>query len=159
MIVAYAGGVPAFCALPVVIRGYFALSDVKTPARLGAAAVCLNLVLNAALVWPLAELGLALATVAAATFHALILLVILARRNSVFDARPLVATFARSVLASGAMALAALAALHIFADAAGSAPQLVRVSATVAASLAAYFLVSRLLGGQEHRLLVGQGKP
>jgi putative peptidoglycan lipid II flippase len=153
MIVAYAIGVPALCALPVVIRGYFAMGDFATPVRVGASAVGLNLVLNSALVWPLAELGLALATVATATLHAMILLAVLARRNSAVDARLFLGTFVRSAIASGAMALIAFAALHTLADGPSLTAQLVRVSATVAASVAAYFLLSQLLGGREYRLL------
>jgi len=54
MIACYATGVWAYCALPVLVRGYYALGDRMTPVRVGLAAVGLNLALNLLLVWPLA---------------------------------------------------------------------------------------------------------
>jgi putative peptidoglycan lipid II flippase len=153
MIAGYAIGVPAFCALPVVLRGYYAMRDFSTPVRVGLAIIVLNLVLNALLVWPLAELGLAIATVVSATLHAIILLIMLARRQSVFDARPLVATLLRAAIASGVMALAAVGALHATSAGPELSTQIFRVTLTVAVAIAVYFLTSQLIGSREYRLL------
>jgi len=50
------------CVSPVVTRAFYAEEQVSTPVRVGVACVVLNLVLNLALVGPMQEAGLALAT-------------------------------------------------------------------------------------------------
>lgn len=62
LIACYGLGVWAFCALPVLVRGYYALDDRATPLRAGLVALVLNAGLNLVLVWPWAESGLAVAT-------------------------------------------------------------------------------------------------
>ena len=49
----YGAGVWANCAWPVVVRGFYALNDYRTPVRVGVWVVSLNLVLNLTLIWPL----------------------------------------------------------------------------------------------------------
>ena len=43
MIAAYASGVWAYCAIPVLVRGFYAVGDSPTPAKIGLLAVGLNL--------------------------------------------------------------------------------------------------------------------
>jgi putative peptidoglycan lipid II flippase len=50
------------CVTSVITRAFYAEEQVKTPVRVGAACVLLNLILNLLLVGPLQEAGLALAT-------------------------------------------------------------------------------------------------
>ena len=153
MIAAYAIGVPAFCALPVIIRGYYALRDFSTPVKVGVWMIGLNVVLNLFAVWPLAELGLALATATTATLHAAILLTRLFRRRLQAPARELLGTFVRSAVSSGVMVLAVLSVLWVMPDASPLTAQLLRVGASVAAAMIVYFAVSLLLGRSDLRLL------
>ncbi|MCG8583130.1 MAG: murein biosynthesis integral membrane protein MurJ, partial [Pirellulales bacterium] len=146
MIACYAIGVPAFCALPVLLRGYYAMHDFATPVRVGIFVVGLNFVLNAVLVWPLAEQGLALATAAAAALHTAVLLWSFARRQSVFVARPLLMTMLRAAAASAAMAVAIWIALDRLSDSAGVGQQITRVGVTVVTAVGAYFLASHVVG-------------
>lgn len=62
MIVAYGPGVPAFIALLIVQRGYYALDDRVTPLRHGLLAMGLNLLLDVGLLFPCGASGLAWAT-------------------------------------------------------------------------------------------------
>ncbi len=80
MVVAYALGVWAQCSIPVLVRGFYALGDYKTPVRMALVAVGVNLALDLLLVWPLAELGLALATSASVMVQAAALGGLLRRR-------------------------------------------------------------------------------
>ena len=63
----YAIGVWAYCASHVIIRAFYSIQDTKTPVKVGAGMVGLNLVLNLTLIWFLREGGLALATAISAT--------------------------------------------------------------------------------------------
>jgi putative peptidoglycan lipid II flippase len=107
----YGIGVWAFCALPVVVRGYYAVGDRNTPVRVGVAMVGVNLLLNLVLVWPLAEAGLALSTALVAGLQVLLLLIIFSRRSSRVDWREVMATCGRTALATLIMAVGVYLAL------------------------------------------------
>ena len=113
MIACYSAGVWAFCSLPVVVRGFYALGDRITPVRIGAAVVGLNLALDLILVWPLAEAGLAVSTSIAAVVQLVLLALILSRRDVPLDWRPLAGTAARTLIATALMAAAGYAVLHL----------------------------------------------
>ena len=100
----YAAGVWANCAWPVVVRGFYALNDYRTPVRVGVWMVGLNLVLNLTLIWPLAEAGLAISTTVAAVVQLFILMAIFSRRQAPLAWRALAATSVRAILATVAMA-------------------------------------------------------
>ncbi len=70
---AYALGLPAFIAIKVLITGFSARQDIKTPLRYGYYALGISLLLNI-LAWPFGHAGLALATSLGALINALLLL-------------------------------------------------------------------------------------
>jgi len=59
---AYGFGLPAFVLIKVLAPFFFAREDTATPVRIGLWAMGLNVVFNLILVWPLAHVGIALAT-------------------------------------------------------------------------------------------------
>ena len=73
-LLAFAAGLPAFIAIKVLAAGYFSRQDTRTPVRVGVVAMLSNIVLNLALVVPLAHAGLALATTLSACLNAGLLL-------------------------------------------------------------------------------------
>ncbi|MHB1036004.1 MAG: murein biosynthesis integral membrane protein MurJ [Pirellulales bacterium] len=149
MIACYASGVWAYCALPVVVRGYYALGDLTTPVKVGVGAVALNFGLNLVLIWPLAEAGLAVATSISAGLQVVVLLAIFSRRLAPIE-WPLLARSAwRTALATLAMAAAGNAVLGATWPASNLAGKLAQVSLPVAAGMAVYFAAAWLLGGGE----------
>lgn len=110
VIACYASGVWAYCAIPVLVRGYYALADRATPVRLGMATVALNLLLNLTLVWPLAEAGLAVSTSVAAAAQVLGLVALFSRRHARLDWSDLWGGVWRSGLLTLVMAAAVMAA-------------------------------------------------
>ncbi|MGR9073732.1 MAG: murein biosynthesis integral membrane protein MurJ [Gammaproteobacteria bacterium] len=71
---AYAVGLLGFISVKVLVPGFSSRKDMKTPVRFGIYAMILNMLLNVALVFPLAHAGLALATSLGAFFNASLLL-------------------------------------------------------------------------------------
>jgi putative peptidoglycan lipid II flippase len=69
-LMAYSVGLIGFMLIKVLLPGYFARQDTRTPVRVGIIALVANLVLNLALVMPLKHAGLALATSLAAFVNA-----------------------------------------------------------------------------------------
>lgn len=155
MIGCYAAGVPAFCALPVIARAYYALGNSATPARWAAAAVGFNLAANLTLIFtPLEESGLAVATAVSATLQASALLGLFSRRVAAIDWGPLGRTAGRAAVASALMALAVLACLWLLPAEADLRRRIARVAVPLAAALATYVAAHQLFGGAELRMIV-----
>jgi len=153
MIATYASGVWAYCALPVLVRGYYALGDRMTPVRIGMAMVGLNLTMNLVLIWPLAEAGLAVATAVSAAIQASLLALLFSRRKSPLDWPILGATTARAALATLVMAAAGYTTLHFIPPTDGLLNELARVFAPLVAGVAVFLATYWLLGGRELGIL------
>lgn len=79
---AIAIGVSGFIFIKVLAPGFFAQQDTKTPVKIAAAAVVVNIVMSVVLVGPYAHVGLALAVSISAWVNALLLLSVLVYRKS-----------------------------------------------------------------------------
>jgi putative peptidoglycan lipid II flippase len=153
MIATYATGVWAYCALPVLVRGFYAVSDRMTPVRVGLVAVALNVTLNLLLIWPLAEAGLAVATSISAAVQACLLALLFSRQRSPLNWRVLAGTAARTAFSTVVMAASCCAILGLVPPAESLLSQLAGVFMPLAVSLAVFFAVQWLLGGGELRIL------
>ncbi|REJ95994.1 MAG: murein biosynthesis integral membrane protein MurJ [Planctomycetota bacterium] len=156
MIQSYAPGVWAYCALPVVVRGFYALGNHTTPVRVGAGMVALNLALNLALVWSLAERGLAVATATSAAVQVVLLMLIFSRRCGRLDWPRLAAAAARSLVATVVMTAAAYATLAAIAAEPELTARLGRVGLPLGVAVVVYLAVYALLRGPELHMLRGQ---
>jgi putative peptidoglycan lipid II flippase len=103
MISAYSLGVWAYCGIPVLFRGCYALGDRRIPLQIGMLAVLSDTVLNLTLIWVLAERGLASSTALTAMGQLALLTVSLQRRLGRFDWRQLGSTALRAVVAAALM--------------------------------------------------------
>lgn len=72
-LLAYSVGLLAFILIKVLAPGFYARKDTKTPVKIGIIAMVVNMVLNLALMGPLAHVGLALATSLSAILNASLL--------------------------------------------------------------------------------------
>ncbi|HEY0837649.1 MAG TPA: murein biosynthesis integral membrane protein MurJ [Azospirillum sp.] len=78
---AYALGLPAFVVIRSLVSGFYARQDTATPVRVAVAAMLVNVALKVALMGPLAQVGLAVATSVAAWVNAGLLAWLLHRRG------------------------------------------------------------------------------
>ncbi|MFZ5609422.1 MAG: murein biosynthesis integral membrane protein MurJ [Pseudomonadota bacterium] len=78
---AYALGLPAYVLIKVLVPGFYARKDTATPVRIAIASLATNSVLGVVLMFPLAHVGLALATAIAAWLNAGLLYLTLRRRG------------------------------------------------------------------------------
>ncbi len=149
----FAIGLPAYVLTKAFAPGFFARGDTSTPVKIGVAAVALNLVLNLSLMYPLAHVGVALATALAALFNAGLLGFILWRRGHFAPSARLRTRTLRMVLAAVAMAailwfgqqpLAALLSNLPFA-------RLIGLAVLVGVGGAAYLLVGQSIGAFDIR--------
>nr|WP_280951233.1 murein biosynthesis integral membrane protein MurJ [Salinicola aestuarinus] len=99
---AYALGLLAFMLIKVLAPGFFARQDTKTPVKIGIVAMFANMVMNLALIVPLAHAGLALATALSAFLNAGLLAAGL-RREGVLQFQPGWGRYAIQVLGGCAL--------------------------------------------------------
>jgi len=158
MIAVYGSGVWAYCALHVLVRGYYALGDRITPMKIGAAIVVLNFALNMLLVWPFAEAGLALATALTAGLQVLLLMTVFSRRQSHLGWRPLIATALRTSLATFLMTAAGWATLAWLPTAGGLTAEFVRVLLPLGVCTLVYFAAIAVFARNEFRMLYAVDK-
>lgn len=142
---AYSLGLLGFILIKVLVPGFSARGDMKTPVRYGVYAVVVSLALNLLLVFPLAHAGLALATALGACFNAALLLMKLQQDKIYQPAKGWWLFFARVVLASGVMA----AVLFYFIDSTcwhdwDSAARVFNLLKWIALGLACYAATLRL---------------
>lgn len=157
-LMAYAVGLLGFVFIKILAPGFFARQDMRTPVRVGVVAMLSNVVLNLALVVPLAHAGLALATSLAAYVNAGLLYRVL-RRDGIHRPRPGWRRFLLRLLAANAVMAAALwAGRGELAPwiAAPLAARALRLAALIAGGALIYFGALALLGLRPRALLSGE---
>lgn len=80
-------GIPFYAWMGLSVRGFHAFQDMKTPVRLGAFNLVVNLVLSLVLMGPFGVSGLALANVVSSGLHAVLLEISLRRRLKPMEPR------------------------------------------------------------------------
>lgn len=153
MIAVYGAAVWAYCTLPVLVRGFYAMDDRVRPLRIAVSMVVLNLFLDLTLIWPLAETGLAASTAISAVVQTAALAIIFSRRHEPLLWRALAQTIGLSVLAAAVMAGVSLLVLHYIPEKDGVWNALVRALEPMTAGGAAYLAVMMLIGRSQWREL------
>jgi putative peptidoglycan lipid II flippase len=159
----YSAGLPGFIGVKVLVPGFSARQDLRTPARYGIYAVAANLALSLALVWLAApwgwgHAGLALATSLSALLNSGLLLAGLLRAG-IYRPEPGWPWF----LARVALASTAMAALLVHAAGAYPWPDWtlaqrgLNLALWIGAGFAAYLLGLALTGLRPRHLLLPEG--
>jgi putative peptidoglycan lipid II flippase len=150
-LVMYCVGLPAFAAVGVLTRCFYALGDTRTPMQASLVSVAVNVVLNLLLMRPLAHLGLAFATSVTSIVNLLQLALYLRRRLGLLEGRRILKTLLR-VTAAGA-AVAILCALGVAALGprahAGFLMEALVVGAAIVLGAAVAFAVMKILRVEE----------
>ena len=101
----YAVGLFAVSGVRIVVPGFYALKDAKTPVRVAIAALAANILLGIILMFPLKHLGLALATSFSSILNLSLLMAILSRRLRTLQWLPIGKSLLEVLIASAGMAL------------------------------------------------------
>jgi len=150
-------GIWAYSANHIFLRAFYAMEDIRTPLRIALLAAGLNLLLNLTLVWPLAEGGLALSTVIAAVFKAVVLAWLLSARIAHLEWRAIGSSAVRTLAAAAVMGVVTWAAVQWAAPMlplAGRKLYAVQLFGGMAIGAAAFALSARLLRMSELRDLL-----
>ena len=129
---AYAWGLPAFVLVKVLVPGFYARHDVRTPVKIGAVTVTINIILTLVLSGPFLHIGNAMANTLAGWVNALALGGLLMRNGHfALDAR-IRRRVPRILGAALAMALVLSFASRLLDGALHDGPLVLRVAALVA---------------------------
>ncbi len=97
-------GLLGFSGVKIFVSAFYAMGDTRTPVKIAAVAMVLNIVFNLILMKPLQAGGLALATSLSSTINMLALVWLLRKRLGGLDGARIWNSFGRIALAAGAMA-------------------------------------------------------
>jgi putative peptidoglycan lipid II flippase len=153
---AYAAGLPAFVLIKVMAPGFFARQDTKTPVRIAACTMLVNVALTVVLGLTLAQLGIAMALSMAGWVNALLLIAVLRRRGHFALDRRARRALPRILLAALGMGALLLLLQHwALADAfaAGFTAKLLALIADVGAGMLGFALLALALGLADWRLI------
>ena len=155
---AYSIGLLGYILIKVLVPGFTARQDMKTPVRYGIHAMIVSLVLNVVLVFPLAHAGLALATSLGAFFNAALLLKKLRKEKVYQPVSGWGLFFIRVLLASATMS----ATLYYWVDVSwwnqwGSGERVINLLKWISIGLVIYSATLVLTGLRLRHLIVAQG--
>jgi putative peptidoglycan lipid II flippase len=102
---AFSLGLPAYVLIKVLVPGFLARQDTRTPAQIALVAMLANLFLNLILIWPLRHIGLALSTALSAWVNAGLLYWMLHKRGHFTTDARLRRTAVKLALATLAMGI------------------------------------------------------
>lgn len=163
VLLGFAPGVWAYGLNHVFTRAFYALGDTRTPMRVAIGAMHFNLALNLALIWPLAEAGLAWATSISAAAQTLVLWRLLQRRlgggalcAGVILNRQTLWAMARIAVGCGFMGVAVATTIMLMDDVRGWWWELCRLAAATAVGCLAYMLACKPLRVNDLRHLLGR---
>ena len=154
MIRGYGSAVWAYCGLLIMTRAFYAMDDQKTPLRIGVAAMLLNVALNFLLLAVLGGIGLAIATAITCSIQVFVVLWYLRQKIGTIDFGSCVISLGKAMLATGVMTIACLAVLYSLPNSKTTLVQSTRLFGPFAASLAAYWCMSRVLRMHEINMLL-----
>jgi putative peptidoglycan lipid II flippase len=153
----YCVGLLAFSGIRVIVSGFFALKDTKTPVRAAAVAAVANVAFSLLLMGPLKHGGLALALSLASMVQLGLLTYYMSRRVRGWEIRRIVRSSIISLVASCIMGGILLAAYRWWwnpGPQAGTLELIVGISLLVALGALMYFALCRLMGSEEMSSLV-----
>ena len=139
---AYAAGLPAYVLIKVLAPGFFAREDTRTPVKVALGCLAANLVFVLILMWPLAHVGIALATALSAWLNAGLLAWLLRRDGLLQPDARLRKRLPRILCAALAMALGLWLAQGWLAP----LPATLSLAILVVAGGAGFLLLARLVG-------------
>jgi len=135
----YAVGLLGYASVRVSSPVFYAIRQSKVPVIVSLCTIGLSIVINILLVRVMGFRGLALGTSLAVLANGGALLLLLHRRLGSIEHRPLALTFVKTIVASSVMAAVSVSVEHLLARALpghGTAAQVIRLSAAIAAGLA-----------------------
>ena len=156
MIFWFSTGIWAFCALPIIVRAFYTLGDIRTPCRLGLAGLFLNVMLGLLLIVPMQEQGLALAMSLTAGVQSIALVYVFTQKHGHLNFPVLATSLTRTCIAAGVMTIVIRMTVQAIPGP-GSLDDILRIVLCTVVGVFVFFVVHRSLGGRELGILFRSG--
>jgi len=152
----YSAGLWCYCANQIQVRAFYAKKDTLTPVKVSAAMVGLNLGIILSLVWTLGERGISIANSVTGFFSFLVLNALLRKKHGDLSLKPVTIGFLKSAAAAAIMGAVTWGIYRLMGGGLGAtiAHKLALVFVPIAAGVAVYLILARLLGMDEARMLL-----
>src|SRR6185369_3255390 len=152
----YSAGLWCYCANQIQVRAFYAKKDTLTPVKVSASMVLLNLGLTLALVGSLGERGISIANSVTGFFSFLVLNALLRKKHGDLSLKPVTIGFLKSAAAAAIMGAVTWGIYRLMGGGLGAtiAHKLALVFVPIAAGVAVYLILARLLGMDEARMLL-----
>ena len=153
----YCLGLFAYAGIKLVVSGFYSLQDTKTPVKIGALCMILNIVFNIVLMQFLKEAGLALATALSSTINFILLVLLLRKKIGPFGELKVVASFLRIIGISVAMGICTqviFVTLHLDLFSSCALNLLVRLIVTIFLSGVIYIILGLMCRVHEMQKIV-----
>ena len=136
----YGIGLWAFSAVRIVVTLFYALQDTRTPVKMAAISICVNIVLGVILMWPLRHGGLALATSLASMVNLYLLVRALKKKVGLIHWHAILLSVRKTVICSAVMGVTVFVAAIIFIpqDHTGFGHQLLALLGTIIVGIGSY---------------------
>lgn len=163
-LVFYAVGLWAFSGIRVMVSGFYALQDTKTPVKIAVVAVAANLVLSLCLAFmtPLRHGGLALALSVASSLQFCLLVFFLKRKARLSDLRSVMISALKYTFAAVVMGLVVYYShclwLNVDSDV-GLWSMITSLTGLIVIGMIVYFAVAGILGCRELALIAEMFRP
>jgi putative peptidoglycan lipid II flippase len=153
-LVFYAVGLWAFSGIRVMVSGFYALQDAKTPVKIAVVAVVANLVLSLCLAFmtPLRHGGLALALSVASSLQFCLLVFFIKKKIRISELRDVLISVLKSTLAAVVMGLVVYYCHTLWlkmGSGAGLWGMITSLTGLIVIGMIVYFAVARILGCRE----------
>jgi len=156
MVYWFGTGIWAFCALPIIVRAFYTLGDIRTPCQQGLIGLLLNIVLGLILVFPMQDQGLALAASLTAGIQSILLMSIFTQKHGHINFPELAASLTRICIASGIMTIILRMIIRSIPGT-SSLDDLLQIALCTIVGMFVFFTVHRSLGGRELGILFRGG--
>lgn len=152
----YSLGIWAIVGVRIVAAGFYAMQDTKTPVKTAAVSLCANILFSLLLMYPLRHMGLALANSMAASVNFMLLFYLLRRKLGRVDARRIIKSLAKTLIAAAPMGLfgAWLLRAQMWESSGNNLLKAVYLSGTIAICVALYALISMMVKSEELQFVI-----
>ena len=148
----YCLGLVGYGAIPIVLRGFYAIQNTLMPLLISIAAILINVLFSVLLVAPMQHMGLALAYSLAGVSQCVLLLIVLRKKIGPMGMRNVARTIIQIMIACAAMAVAVwgtVALSGLIFGVASKFAQLIQVGAGVVIGVAVYLVFTGLMKMEE----------
>lgn len=147
----YSFGIWAIVGVRTVTSAFYSMQDTKTPVKIAALAMILNIVMSITLMGPMKHSGLALANSIASSFNFLMLFYFLRKKIGSIGTKKIVSSFLKTFFASLLMGFIGWAITRnpLWAESGGDIKKVFYLSMGLLSCVFIYFLISYFLKSEE----------